>query len=410
MKNKVGNAVLLIAFVGALVGVSFVPLNELLRSTLFLFSFGIGLFASLGALALSLVIKPLFKPLNIIRLASMLGLVFLTPFVNGVWLSWPYWALLVPIFALGSLWHGRKLWLNIVLSIVLAGALAVGAFAHLTWLSFSIVGIAGFLAIVSTSDSRIRLNGSYVLSLGALIAITALPYVTGIPIGFVGALIMESVGLTVPLVRDLRKTRIENEAIRESELRVAHIEEKALKAEIRPHFLLNALNNVRVAYHENIDEGRKLLQELIALETLIAESSTHDMIPLSQEIKIIEGLVRLFCLERKQEIEFDVDVRNPDLLIPPMLLEPLVENSLQHSGIMSQEDGKVSIQEYEDYGFAFILVSDNGQGQPLPSQSRGIGLSNVIKRIDLLDNGHMNISSDENGTMIEIRFRLEQTV
>ncbi len=212
------------------------------------------------------------------------------------------------------------------------------------------------------------------------------------------------VGLDYDLFRSLWKVEQKNLEMARKETTLSNIEEKALKEEIQPHFLLNALNNVRVAYHESQERGDKQLGELRDLEMRIYATIDTSTIPLSEEIGIIRALIALHNTDRQRDINLALDIEDGTLPIPPMLLEPLVENSLQHSGILTQAGGEVRIEEREEYGMAIILVSDNGHGQPLPSNSRGIGLSNVMKRVSLLENGHMSIDSNEDGTTIEIRF------
>ena len=198
-----------------------------------------------------------------------------------------------------------------------------------------------------------------------------------------------------------------NEEFQMESDRLALVEEKALKEEIRPHFLLNALNNVRVAYAQDPKKGKEMLSKLIALQKTVTANSECSFIPIQREIDGIRKLVNLFELERGKTVDLEVSIHNKELLIPPLILEPLVENSLQHSGILSQENGWISIEQREEYGYALIRIKDNGVGELIPSQSRGIGLSNVVHRVKLLPGGNMNIESNEKGTSIEIRFALE---
>ena len=268
----------------------------------------------------------------------------------------------------------------------------------------------GLLALTGIVNAFLAERGAlYVthiaISLAFFIAsISFLPGKEGI--SFASALppIVLVAGLNYGLLGNLYKNKLENLEIAEKETTLSRIEEKALKEEIQPHFLLNALNNVRVAYHESSEKGKIQLGELRELEERIYQTIDIPFIPLSEEIEIIRSLIALHNTDVGGSVELVLEVADSSLPVPPMLLEPLVENSLQHSGISRQEGGQVAIKQWEEYGIAFILVSDNGKGLPLPSSSRGIGLSNVNKRVSLLENGHMEIDSDESGTRIEIRF------
>ena len=264
-----------------------------------------------------------------------------------------------------------------------------------------ITGVMGTLFMRKSSN---RIGAIYVATFSAISAIYVLPNAS---VSYFGAFILLFLVSIAYLGQDLialYRLKVANDAIQEKERELIRLEEKTLKEEIRPHFLLNALNNVRVAYHEGTDYGTEMLQELIALETKIDATSQKDLISLKEEIEIIQGLVRLFSIERKKEIGLLLEIENNDTLIPPMLLEPLVENSLQHSGILYKSNGLVSIKESLVQGLTMIVVSDNGVGNADPRNNRGIGLSNVDYRVHLLNQGTLNVFSDSNGTKIVISY------
>ncbi len=206
------------------------------------------------------------------------------------------------------------------------------------------------------------------------------------------------------LVHTLYRIKKQNDELEKRQQELSHIEERTLRQEIRPHFLLNVLSNVRVAYHENPAMGKKILGKLIEFETYTQQAFKKELIPIIQEVKLVQGVIDLFALERQVDVGLSLDLQDEKLMIPPFLLEPLVENSLQHSGILTQEGGMITIEEFEEFGLAHIIVSDNGKGHAAPSTSRGIGLSNVTFRVELLEQGSVDISSSEHGTAIHIAF------
>ncbi len=283
-------------------------------------------------------------------------------------------------------------------------AFIMSFFPSVRFVAYAILALTGFVfAFLSKSEQPFSLYLSISLAFFNA-ALGFIPGKSGISYANLVPPIAVMFGFAYGLFRSLWKVKRANMEIARKETTLSHIEEKSLKEEIQPHFLLNALNNVRVAYHESKEKGMVQLGELRELEKRIYQTIDTSNIPLSEEIRIIESLILLHNTDRQADINLVLDIEDETLPIPPMLLEPLVENSLQHSGIMQQEGGEIRIKEREEYGVALILVSDNGQGIPLPSNSRGIGLSNVMKRVSLLENGHMSIDSDEGGTTIEIRF------
>ncbi len=293
---------------------------------------------------------------------------------------------------------------NIALTLA---AFVLAFFPETVFIAFLLVAVNG----IALSFLFITPGEGYIFaSVSSYSLIVAFSYLTRFGpnrFGYWLPLLAFSMGILAPAFRALTVIQRSNDEFQKESDRLALVEEKALKEEIRPHFLLNALNNVRVAYAQDPKMGREMLSKLIALEKSTAESVERSFIPIQKEIRGIRKLVNLFELERGVTVDLEVSIHDKELLIPPMLLEPLVENSLQHSGILSQENGWISIEQREEYGYALIRIKDNGVGEPIPSQSRGIGLSNVVHRVKLLPGGHMNIESNEKGTSIEIRFALE---
>ena len=368
------------------------------------FSYYLSLGFALVTLLLTSVLTLAIPPLRNIRLSLqclvLLGFLFTDPSLWGV--AW--FGLLWILFGALSLFSIDNKKQAITSVIVFFIAFVLAFFPYLRFLAYAFLSAMGFVFAFFVKDAD---DFSVFLAVGLSFFIAALGYLPGkegISYANSQPLLSLTVGINFWLFRNLWQVRKNNIEMAKKEMTLSNIEEKALKEEIQPHFLLNALNNVRVAYHDSKEHGKAQLGELRNLEERIYATFDSPFIPLSDEIEIIRALIGLYNVGRATDVGLNLDIEDGDLPIPPMLLEPLVENSLQHSGILQQEGGEVSIEEKEEYGFAIITISDNGRGQPLPSNSRGIGLSNVMKRVSLLDNGHMSIDSGEEGTSIEIRF------
>ena len=340
-------------------------------------------------------------------LAAILVLV-LHPFTNRIWVD--NQGLTIAWVALsGYLCLDSKHPLRFPITLVFAlAATPFAIFESTTMVALWILAADGLLHAFLNKSTMDRFS-SFFLGLASIsAAISFIPMFSHSRLGMLPALFVLCWGFFEPEFREMTRIRTENEIIFQRERKLARIEERALKEEIRPHFLLNALNNVQVAYHNSPEEGRELLDALIQLETKVVEVSQSDTISLELEVSIAQDLIALFESERKHPVAFNVDIADPLLPLPPMLLEPLIENSLQHSGVLKQDDGAISVRQWSDHGFATIVVADNGAERPLPSPSRGIGLSNVQRRVGLLDEGKMSVYSDQDGTYIEITFRLRE--
>lgn len=344
---------------------------------------------------------PPLRNLYLALIASFLGLfMILDPALWAFEWIGPLWILLGGAALISRVSKGR----TITSSIAVFVGFVLTFFPSTRAIAYGLLALTGIVSAFLAERGSLYIV-HIAISLAFFIAsISFLPGKEGISFASATPPLVLVAGLSYGLLGKLYKNKQENLEIAEKETTLSRIEEKALKEEIQPHFLLNALNNVRVAYHESSERGKIQLGELRELEERIYQTIDIPFIPLSEEIEIIRSLIALHNTDVGGNVKLVLEVADPSLPVPPMLLEPLVENSLQHSGISRQEGGQVSIKQWEEYGIAFILVSDNGKGLPLPSSSRGIGLSNVNKRVSLLENGHMEIDSDESGTRIEIRF------
>ena len=317
--------------------------------------------------------------------------------VPSVWVAFSGFAFFRP---------GKKLQTIVNISFTLT-AFVLAFFPETVFLAYLLVAINGIgLAFLCSTPGEGLIFAS-VASYSLIVSLSYISHFGPNRFGYWLPLLAFSLGILAPAFYELTAIQKTNEEFQMESDRLALVEEKALKEEIRPHFLLNALNNVRVAYAQDPKKGKEMLSKLIALQKTVTANSERSFIPIQREIDGIRKLVNLFELERGKTVDLEVSIHNKELLIPPLILEPLVENSLQHSGILSQENGWISIEQREEYGYALIRIKDNGVGELIPSQSRGIGLSNVVHRVKLLPGGHMNIESNEKGTSIEIRFALE---
>ncbi len=263
MKKGTITHIILILLLAISIGISFIQVPPNAARLLYLLSLGMAVFALIVSFALILVIDPLRERLQLIRIALASVLVFIGPFTLHIWTSFEWWMPFWVVFS-GLLLLEPKGWKKNLPNLVFTiAALALSFFPTYAWIATLAVAVNGAFYLVVPFAPKNKAFAFFISSYSAIYSITALPNLSGALLGLFIPMLVLAIGCLEPRIVHLRRNRIENDSIMQSELTIAHIEEKALKAEIRPHFLLNALNNVRVAYHEDSDEGRKLLDELI---------------------------------------------------------------------------------------------------------------------------------------------------
>ena len=187
-----------------------------------------------------------------------------------------------------------------------------------------------------------------------------------------------------------------NEKEHETEIKFMRSEYKALNALMNPHFIFNTLNNVQGLVNRNdklaANEYLRVFADLIRQNM---HNISKELIPLQKEIELVINYLLLEKLRFKEYLNYSVNIDEgidlSEILIPPLLVQPLVENSVKH-GILPLEsaDGCVVIKVYERNAMLYIEVRDNGIGM-VQSQSKkagslheSFGMENIKKRIQQL--------------------------
>lgn len=160
----------------------------------------------------------------------------------------------------------------------------------------------------------------------------------------------------------------------------------ALKAQLNPHFLYNIFNTISASVPSKNEKTRHLIAELSDLFRYQLKASQVEKVPLHEELKFINKYLALEK-ERFQErlnIVINVDENIKDELIPPMLLQPLVENSIKHGLASLVEGGEIAITIQRKNGRLAFEIADTGIGIKDKSKvfERGIGLTNTKLRLE----------------------------
>ncbi len=190
----------------------------------------------------------------------------------------------------------------------------------------------------------------------------------------------------------------------EAEARSAKLE--ALQYQVKPHFLFNILNTLSYLIRTQPDRARTLTLDLSEFlrYTLSMES---DKITLEEELNQITKYVDLERARFGDGLAFNVDLENDislfSLRVPPLLLQPLVENSIRHGTVDGKVEVRVVAKKIAEEHFE-ILVIDNGPGISKDARSNGVGLQNVQERLVRFFSGRatFSIKKESPGTVARI--------
>lgn len=173
---------------------------------------------------------------------------------------------------------------------------------------------------------------------------------------------------------------------RERERQLARLQTQLLRAQLRPHFLFNTLNTVSAMIHEDVEAADRMLGHLSEVLRLTLDSLGHHEVPLRSEIELVDRYLEIDRMRFDGGIELQVEASSDtlDALVPSMLLQPLVENSVRHGFVDRSSTGTITIRGCRDDGTLVVEVEDSGRGVPGPEQpaGEGIGLSTTRRRLE----------------------------
>jgi two-component system LytT family sensor kinase len=185
---------------------------------------------------------------------------------------------------------------------------------------------------------------------------------------------------------------------------------EALTSQINPHFLFNTLNSVSALIRTNPAQARVMVTKLSRI--LRTRLRKHENLsPLRDELEFINDYLSIEVTRFGDKLRFveAVDSQALDMLIPSMLLQPLVENSIKHGLGPKVEGGTITLEAKLVEGRLHIAVADDGAGisqEKLASlMAQGIGVSNVTERLKVLYGSDYRMwidSAPGRGTRIEI--------
>lgn len=191
----------------------------------------------------------------------------------------------------------------------------------------------------------------------------------------------------------------------------------ALQNQINPHFLFNTLNSISSLVRFAPDTARELILKLATILRRLLHSSDA-FVPLQEEIDFIDNYLDIEVVRfgrDKLRVVKELDPASLDVMVPSMLLQPLVENSIKHGLSSKIEGGSIYLRSQVSDDHVNIEVEDDGVGiapvqlpeRPAGLGEGGIGMANVAERLKVLygDTARMTIDS-RNGTGTMVRLRL----
>ena len=200
------------------------------------------------------------------------------------------------------------------------------------------------------------------------------------------------------------------------EVQLSFVKLKFLQSQIRPHFLFNTLNNI----HSLIDIDTKKSKEIIVdLSTILREllnQENKNLIELQDEISILNKYININKTRFSSQLNFIVEIEDglENVLVPNMLLQPIIENSIKH-GMISKKPLIVNLKVFKTGNKLNVKVSNDGnfiKGKLSDLMEKGTGLRNIIDRLKTLydSNFTYNMTNTTNGVLTKISIPIKLSI
>lgn len=186
----------------------------------------------------------------------------------------------------------------------------------------------------------------------------------------------------------------------------------SLSNQLNPHFLFNALNNIRFMIHENQKNADRMVTSLSEILRYSLESSRYEKVRLAEEIAIIERYIAIVKSQLENRLNFQLEISEEfnEYLIPPMVLQMLIENGIKHGIENIQQGGALTVKcTNDDNSLYFQITNDLPKVNSINLDNTGIGLKNIKRRLELLygETADLLISKTTNEFIVTLRIPKE---
>jgi sensor histidine kinase YesM len=159
---------------------------------------------------------------------------------------------------------------------------------------------------------------------------------------------------------------------------------RALQAQVEPHFLFNTLANVTSLIDAQPAAARRMLERLIELLRGSLSASRAHHATLGQEAELVRAYLEILAIRMGARLRYEIAIDESlhALPLPPMLLQPLVENAIRHGLEPKIDGGRVRVTATARDGVVEIVVEDDGVGFGATTRGGGTGLANLRARLE----------------------------
>ncbi len=282
------------------------------------------------------------------------------------------------------------------------------------WLSYFLSGIAIALLVTNVLHNKKQYSKSmkiafffylifpvcfmiiqYIYSIGMQLQST------GVGIAFMLQFMLSERETNQKIIEQQNQIIHQQQILIEKEQELSDMKIRLVESQMQPHFLYNVLNSIYVLCDIDTERAKTAISEF---SNYLRENSeaiaTHGTIPFLKELQHVEGYLYLEKLRFGNKLRVEYNLTENGFMIPPLSLQPIVENAVKHGLGKKKKGGLITISSKYEEGCFKICVEDNGVGfnvnepyDPNDKRSLHIGISNVKERIAHMCNGSVDVIS-----------------
>lgn len=199
------------------------------------------------------------------------------------------------------------------------------------------------------------------------------------------------------------------------ETRLTEARLQALQMQLNPHFLFNTLNAIASLMHKDVDAADRVLVRLSELLRYALDSTDEQEVPLAQELDFLGRYceIQRTRFGERLVIRHEIDPATTVALVPNLILQPLVENAIEHGIEPRARAGEITIRSRREGATLVLEVQDNGLGlAPGTTPREGIGLSNTRARLQQLHGSRQSLelrAGEPEGLVVRIQLPFRES-
>jgi hypothetical protein len=206
------------------------------------------------------------------------------------------------------------------------------------------------------------------------------------------------------LVAAFEQSRQAERRALESQVHAREAELKSLRAQLDPHFLFNSLNSVAALIGSDVAAARRMCYLMSSFFRKSISLGREPAIALAAEIDLVETFLSIEAVRFGERLRTHIEVAEDarGLSVPPLVLQPLVENAVHHGIAHLLEGGDIKISARRRDEYLELSVENPCDPERPPSRGAGVGLNNVRSRIDTLYGNRGRVDALAQGTMFQV--------